>query len=254
MYSLKDKDGTPLVRNYHGDRLMPYVWDTDTTSENIGISSAPNQETAEEVDHSKNSQAMDVIKHATEEVQSASLDSNETEYPGPKAQEFVIEIEAPNPSPEEYVDADILDEESDQNDSKHELDTTALINSEESDYEWADTWNQDSDVSYQELDDNGIVHESYETEHVLDERDEDDTGPIQVSNNIENVTDHSLPDKEKILEENTHGKKRKARLRDTTVLVNTSPETIEPLVSPSPKPTRKRKLIGTLENIRMEDS
>ncbi|KAI7861978.1 hypothetical protein BDF14DRAFT_1886592 [Spinellus fusiger] len=32
VYSLRDTKGIPLVRNYHGDRLMPYYWDDDEDS------------------------------------------------------------------------------------------------------------------------------------------------------------------------------------------------------------------------------
>ena len=43
VYSLKDKNGVPLVKNYHGDRLMPYFWDDHMDSTRLGGLPSPDQ-------------------------------------------------------------------------------------------------------------------------------------------------------------------------------------------------------------------
>ncbi|KAI7861979.1 hypothetical protein BDF14DRAFT_193299 [Spinellus fusiger] len=103
VYSLCDKDDTPLVKNYHGDRLMPYHWDDDVTPLQ-NIPPTPDQ------DHEEDSAAKEATVRLPKKLESEHLDNLESREDKESQENQTEEDQQPNDN-NQWEDKDSEDKE-----------------------------------------------------------------------------------------------------------------------------------------------
>ncbi|KAI7867002.1 hypothetical protein BDF14DRAFT_1882114 [Spinellus fusiger] len=222
VYSLCDKDGTPLVKNYHGDRLMPYHWDDDDVTPLQNIPPTPDQ------DHKEDSAAKEATVRLPKKLESEHLDNLESGEDKKSQENQTEEGQQPNDD-NQWEDEDSEDEEEEVKEEEEEHAPRNLPQNITETEETAVIQNEDQ-YSREETE----LEEPDERELLQEEEEEPRNDP--------EVETH--PPQDHNLGTSRYGRKRKATLRwkDWREQNDISSEDNDCVVSPNLRPYTRMRL------------